>query len=154
MLATHSSLRNPHPRADHPLTATVKRVGNYAVTIAPHGGALTTIGGKIQHFSCFEMAEEFLGLYQQGNHDRAIPFACPGISLIVHGSLVCRAPEWVQREAEDLELGERSYVWYFVFAREKDDTAHVLADKYDSAMIELAELIRAETYEDLNSLPF
>jgi hypothetical protein len=154
MLATHTSLHNPRNRADHPLTAVVKRVGSYAVTIPPHGGALTTIGGKIQHFASFELAEEFLSLYQVGNHDRAVPFACPGVNLVVCGSLVCRAPEWVRDEAKDMEFGEWAYVWYFTFSRENEQAAYIVTETYDEAMIELAVLIQAETYEDLNSLAF
>lgn len=154
MLATHTSLHNPRNRADHPMTAVVKRVGNYAVTIPPHGGALTTIGGRIQYFSCFELAEEFLSLVQAGNHDRSIPFACPGVNLVVHGSLVCRAPEWVQDKSKDMELSEWTYVWYFTFSREKEKTAYIVTETDDEAMIELAVLIQAETYEDLSKLPF
>ena len=59
----------------------------------------------------------------------------------------------VQAEAEDQGIGVWNYVWYFTFAREDGETAHIVAERYDNAMIELAELIRIDGTDD-SVMPF
>jgi hypothetical protein len=58
----------------------------------------------------------------------------------------------VQAEAEDQGVGVWNYVWYFSFSGE-GETAHIVAEKYDDAMIELSSLIHAEGVDD-SEMPF
>jgi hypothetical protein len=150
MLANFAQLHNPRPRS---LPATVERVGNRIAAIDEYGGVTTVIGGRFEFFRSVEDLNEFAQLYDAGKHDRARPFRYPGVSLVVYGSLVCRAPQWVQAEAEDQGVGVWNYVWYFTFARGDGETAHIVAERYDDAMIELAELIRIDGTDD-SVMPF
>ena len=153
MLAQYPGLRQRRPAANAPLPpATIKRVGNHAVTLPAHGGAFTTVDGRIQHFHSFEDAHEFLSLYQDGNQDRTIPFACPGFSLVIYGSLVCRAEQWVKDDAIDAEIGDREYVWYFTFSQ-KYGTEFVMNQAYNQTIADLKRLIARES-KDFSRLPF
>jgi len=149
MIANFAQLHNPRPKA---LPATVERVGTRIAAIDEYGGVTTVIGGRFEFFRSVADLNEFAKLYDSGKHDRAIPFVCPGASLVVYGSLVCRAPQWVQAEAEDQGVGVWNYVWYFSFSGE-GETAHIVAEKYDDAMIELSSLIHAEGVDD-SEMPF
>jgi hypothetical protein len=149
MLAKYAAIHNPRPKT---APATFERIGNRLTAINDRGEVTAVIGGRFEFFRSVEDLNEFAKLYDANKHDRAIPFVCPGISLVVYGSLVCRAPQWVQAEAEDQGIGVWNYVWYFSFSGE-GETEHVVAEKYDDAMIELAELIRIDGTDD-SVMPF
>jgi hypothetical protein len=149
MLPKYSALHNPRTKT---APTTVERVGNRLAVVDERGGLTAVIGGRTEYFRSVEDLNEFAQLYDSGKHDRAIPFVCPGAGLVVYGSLVRRAPEWVQVEAVDRSISPWDYIWYFTFAREAE-TAYVVAEKYDDAMIELAELIHAEEVDD-SEMPF
>jgi hypothetical protein len=150
MIANFAQLHNPRPKT---APATFERIGDRLAAINDRGEVTAVIGGRFEFFRSAEDLNEFAQLYDSGKHDRAIPFVCPGVSLVVYGSLVCRAPQWVQAEAEDQGVGVWNYVWYFTFAREDGETAHIVAEKYDDAMIELSSLIHAEGVDD-SEMPF
>jgi hypothetical protein len=149
MLANFAQLHNPRPKT---APATIKKIGSRIAAIDERGCASTVIGGRFEYFRSLEDLGEFVQLYDSGKHDKAIPFICPGANLVIYGSLVCRAPQWVKDEARDQGIGEWNYVWYFTFARECE-TAHIVAEKYDDVMLELAELIRIEGADD-SVMPF
>ena len=150
MIAKYAQLHNSHPKT---APATFEQVGNRLAAINDRGEVTAVIGGRFEFFRSVEELNEFAQLYDAGKHDRAIPFVCPGASLVVYGSLVCRAPQWVQAEADDQGVGVWNYVWYFTFARGDGETAHIVAEKYDDAMIELSSLIHAEEVDD-SEMPF
>jgi hypothetical protein len=150
MIAKYAQLHNSRPKT---APATFERIGNRLAAINERGEVTAVIGGRFEFFRSVEDLNEFAQLYDSGKHDRAIPFVCPGVSLVVYGSLVCRAPQWVQAEAEDQGVGVWNYVWYFTFAREDGETAHIVAERHDDAMVELAELIRIDGTDD-SVMPF
>jgi hypothetical protein len=153
MLAKHTGLRNPAPAANAHVPTSVVRCGKHAVTIMANGEAITTVGGKQQHWLSFAHAEDFLNIYDAGHQDRAVPFASPGYSLVINGSLVSRAPQWVRDEADDQRIGQCDYCWYFSFSHQYG-AEYVLASTYDEAMTELRLLIQRESGEDFSVMPF
>jgi hypothetical protein len=155
MLARHSQLQNPTARANTPAPVSVVWHNGHAISVRQDGSCCALVNGRLEEFRYVFEAEEFFHLWDSGNQDRAIPFVCPTASLVVYGSLLFRAPEWVQQAGHDQEIGKNQYVWFFHYAAETG-TQWIVTETYDQAMIELRYLIDAESSPswDENALPF
>jgi hypothetical protein len=152
MIARYPRLEAICPVANAPVATQTAAVGQYTVTTLPDGSATVTIACKQHYFHSFDLAVEYLELFSEGKHDQSVPFASGGCSLIISGSTVKRAPQWVQDDAKELEIGDREFVWHFSF-NHSYGADFCIFDTYEDAIAEVHRLVAREA-DEAKGLPF
>jgi hypothetical protein len=151
MISRYPRLEAVRPAANAKIENSAISWGEYTITMLPDDSTTVRIGGRTQYFPSFCQAQEYLELFAEGKHDQAIPFVSGGCLLIISGSIVKRAPLWVQNDARDLSLGDMEYVWYFTF-NHPYGTDFCIFDTYQDAIQEIHRLIERESGGE--ALPF